>query len=516
MERSLDLAHAAGKAAACFGVIGTVDFLDVTVGVFLDSRALDDVGPFQAHFPVGSEAEEFLGRILHEVFTLDVDFAREWHLVVACLGCLGVVFHLDHLDLSLGVVGNDYFDRVDDRHASGRNTVEVVAHGIFEQRDAVERLVFGVADCVNEVADWLRGVAAAAHTRDGGHAGVVPSCYQSLFDQLEEFALRHDGVGQVETVELNLTRAVAFVGQLFYEMLVKRAVRHEFECADGVGHTLEVVALTVGKVIHRVDFPCSPGAVVGMLYDAVHDGVAEMHVVRRHVYFGAKDSCSFLKFSGIHSHEQVKVFLDWAVAVRAFGAGSGRGAFLSGNLFRCLVVNVGFSFLDHAHGEVKELGKVVRRIIFSVAPVKTEPVDVFTDRVYIFHIFLDGVGVVETEVAGSAEFLGNAEVHADGFGVTDVEIPVGFGWETGVEPSAVFAGLKVVPHNLFHKVQSARFAAILFGCLIFSHNLLCCFYKFIIFMSWAEVPMPVYFFLTGVSSANLSGKSMCTRGWVMA
>ena len=87
--------------------------------------------------------------------------------------------------------------------------------------------------------------------------------------------------------------------------------------------------------------------------------------------------------------------------------------------------------------------------------------DIVADRIDILDILFDGIGIVETEITGSSEFLGNAEIHTDGLGMAYMEVAVRFGRETRVEASAVFAGGKVVGHDLFNKVKAtARF----FGC----------------------------------------------------
>ena len=43
------------------------------------------------------------------------------------------------------------------------------------------------------------------------------------------------------------------------------------------------------------------------------------------------------------------------------------------------------------------------------------------------------VGVVESQVGFAAELLSEAEVEADGLGVTDVEVAVGLGREAGLD-----------------------------------------------------------------------------------
>ena len=57
-------------------------------------------------------------------------------------------------------------------------------------------------------------------------------------------------------------------------------------------------------------------------------------------------------------------------------------------------------------------------------PIEAEPMDVMLDGVDEFLLFLGRVGVVEAQVALAAEFLGDAEVQANGLGVADVEIAV--------------------------------------------------------------------------------------------
>ena len=58
------------------------------------------------------------------------------------------------------------------------------------------------------------------------------------------------------------------------------------------------------------------------------------------------------------------------------------------------------------------------------APIEAEPAHVALDGVDIFLLFLDRIGIVETQMAAAAEFLGDAEIQADRFGVADMEIAV--------------------------------------------------------------------------------------------
>ena len=64
-------------------------------------------------------------------------------------------------------------------------------------------------------------------------------------------------------------------------------------------------------------------------------------------------------------------------------------------------------------------------------PLEAEPADVRFDRVDVLDVLLEGVGVVEAEVAGAAVLLRDAEVQADRLGVADVEVAVRLGREAG-------------------------------------------------------------------------------------
>ncbi len=73
--------------------------------------------------------------------------------------------------------------------------------------------------------------------------------------------------------------------------------------------------------------------------------------------------------------------------------------------------------------------------------METEPLDVFFDGVDVFVVFFFRVGVVETQVAQTVVNIRQTEVQADGFGVSDMQIAVGFGRKTGLD-GFVFAAFE--------------------------------------------------------------------------
>ena len=146
-------------------------------------------------------------------------------------------------------------------------------------------VVLRVADGADEVSDTLRGVASPAHTDEGGHTRIIPAVYETALHKLQELPLTHHRVSEIEPIKLILARAVVAVLRLeeVDEIVVKGAVGDKLERTDRVGHSLEVVTLSMRKVIHRIDRPVRPGASVRLLDDAVDDRVAEEEIGVRHV-----------------------------------------------------------------------------------------------------------------------------------------------------------------------------------------------------------------------------------------
>ena len=80
--------------------------------------------------------------------------------------------------------------------------------------------------------------------------------------------------------------------------------------------------------------------------------------------------------------------------------------------------------------------------------------DILLDAVHVFLVFLAGVGVVKAQVAARpGEFLGYAEVEANGFGVSDMEITVGFRGEAGYR-SLMLAGGKVIRNHIADEISA--------------------------------------------------------------
>ncbi len=68
------------------------------------------------------------------------------------------------------------------------------------------------------------------------------------------------------------------------------------------------------------------------MQDAVHDRIAQVEVGGGHVDLGAQDARPIRELAVLHTHEQVEVFLDRAIAIRAVLARLGQRAAMIADL----------------------------------------------------------------------------------------------------------------------------------------------------------------------------------------
>ena len=179
--------------------------------------------------------------------------------------------------------------------------------------------------------------------------------------------------------------------------------------------------------------------------DAVEDGVAHVDVGRGHVDAGAEDVGAVGELASPHTVKQIEVFFRWTVPMGTLPAGVGQGATVVANLLGSEAVNVGVAVQDELLGVLVQLLKIVGGVVEVLAPVETEPADVGQNGLDVLDILACGVGVVEAHVApGARELLADSEIKADGLGVADVQIAVGFGRKAGDDAAVVGAGGLIV------------------------------------------------------------------------
>ena len=182
--------------------------------------------------------------------------------------------------------------------------------------------------------------------------------------------------------------------------------------------------------------------VMRSLDDTIHDRIAEMHIRIRHIEFCAKNHAAFYGLRSIHLLKQSKVFFDWAITIWASSTWRGRSTLLLCNFFSSLFIYICIALLDHPDSKIPKLLKVVRSIV-DIAPLETEPLDVLKNILYIFIVFLARVSVIKTKIANTIIFLCNTKVHADSFGMADMQITIRLWRKTSLDSSSVFAFFEV-------------------------------------------------------------------------
>ena len=235
--------------------------------------------------------------------------------------------------------------------------------------------------------------------------------------------------------------------------IVKRAVGFKLQGADAVGDAFQGIGIPMSHVVDRVNAPFVARPVMRNLLDPVDHRVAQVHVGRRHVDLRAQGAGTILEFPGPHPGEKIQIFLRRPGAVRAVGAGFGQSAAGGTDFLHRQITDVGESFGDQFERKSVDLVKVVAGMEKVGAPVKTEPSHVFLDALHIFNVFLGRVGVIEPQMAAGARvFLGQTEVQADGFGMTDVQVTIRFRGETR-DNGGVLAGPQILLSDLADKIE---------------------------------------------------------------
>ena len=178
----------------------------------------------------------------------------------------------------------------------------------------------------------------------------------------------------------------------------------KLEGTQAVGDVLDGIALTVRKIVHRIDAPRIARSVVVRIFYPVHQGVTHQHVRMRHVDFCAEDTGAFREFARTHLLEQFAVLGRRAVPVRAVGSRHSGGALLSCDGLWGLVIHISLARLDELQGELVQLLEVIAGVIFPSFPLKAQPSYVLPDAVDVFGVLLFGVRVVEAQVSEAAVF----------------------------------------------------------------------------------------------------------------
>lgn len=220
-----------------------------------------------------------------------------------------------------------------------------------------------------------------------------------------------------------------------------------------MGHPFDCIALAMRPVVGGVDVPGVASSVVRLVADAIHDRVAQLHVLVLHIDAGPQDAGPLSEFTIAHRAEQRQVVLGCAVSERTLDSRFAVSATLGRDGVGILIVDVGEPLLDEVFGPSVQLIEVVARVQRFIWFI-SQPTNVIDNRVNEFVVFGIGVCVVETKIAATVKLCGQPEVQGDRLGVSDVQVAVGFRWKPG-DHMVDGTGGEFLAHEFAHEVVAA-------------------------------------------------------------
>jgi len=204
----------------------------------------------------------------------------------------------------------------------------------------------------------------------------------------------------------------------------------------------------VGEVVHGVDAPRVPPAVMGRVADAIEEGSRIFMFRAAHVDLRAKHVGPVRELAGAHACEEVEVLLHGAFAPGALPARLGRwspDAAGSPPRSGCPRTPSRPGSAGLRAGRAARSSPTRRRACPSsrnratARPAGSSPT--------YFMSSVSGFRVVHPHVADAAELLRDSEVQADGLGVAYVKVAVRLGGKAGDHPAAVDACEGVAPDD---------------------------------------------------------------------
>src|SRR4029078_8644123 len=88
--------------------------------------------------------------------------------------------------------------------------------------------------------------------------------------------------------------------ELVENPVVERSMHLEFEGANRVGDSFDIIAQTMRIIVHRIDAPRVASAMMGGMPDAIKRWVPQMNVRRQHVNLRPQRARAIRKITGAH------------------------------------------------------------------------------------------------------------------------------------------------------------------------------------------------------------------------
>ena len=105
------------------------------------------------------------------------------------------------------------------------------------------------------------------------------------------------------------------------------------------------------------------------------------------------------------------------------------------NVLWTLFVNIGEACLNQELGsavhEVKVVAGLVKVRSAVGIPIEAKPCHCIQNGIDVLCIFFFRIGIVKAHVADAAVIAGQAKIQANAFGVSHMQVAIGFRWKTG-------------------------------------------------------------------------------------
>src|SRR5205823_11220115 len=132
-----------------------------------------------------------------------------------------------------------------------------------------------------------------------------------------------------------------------------------------------------------------------------------------------------------------------------------QGTTIFSDLFGAQVTNKGFAGLDELDCPLVELIEIVGGIEEPAFPIEAQPPNIVDNGVDVLGFFLGWIRIVKSQVGLAAKLRSQAKVQADGFGMSNVEITIGFGRKAGMDASCELIGLEVFADDLANEIRGS-------------------------------------------------------------
>ena len=395
---------------------------------------------------------EFLAVFFFEIFLINKDFPGKWHLTRPQIQ-LGVILCTQHFHMPFRQIFNYHFQRTQHSHRARRVFIQIITQSVFQHGDIDHTVAARYSNHVAEIAHGTRGKTAATHTRNGRHTRIVPAGHHFFIHQKLQLTLGSHGVIEIQPTKLVLTRTRRY-RKILNEPIIQRFMIFKFQRAYGMRNAFNRIRLTMSKIVSGVNTPLITGLMVMRFTDTIQNRVAQVHIRRCHINSGAQHAGAFVKFAGAHTGKQIEVFSHAALTERAIFTRLSQSATVFARLIRTQIAHIGFALFNQVYRPGMQLVEVIGGIAHLSGPLKTQPANIIFDGVDVFLILFFRVGVIETQIADTAELLRNTKVQANGLSMTNMQITIWLRREAG-NHRRYATSIQVILNDLGNKVVIA-------------------------------------------------------------